>query len=209
MATATTLYDNARRFMLNGTVDVDTDDIRVALLASTYMPLPGTAAWNAATVYATYTVVTVAGKFYEAVVGGTSSGSIPFFSGISGALTTDNTVTWYCWGYAPPSAHSIFANVSANELPTAGGYTAGGVSLTSKALTQVGRGCVFTAAPITWTGATFSARYAVVYKLGTANAVVNPLIAYILLDDLNADVTAPVSAAFTLAWSSAGIFSFK
>lgn len=209
MATATTLYDNTRRFLIDGTIDIDTDTIKVALLSSAYAPRPGAPAWNAATVYATYAVVVVSGKYYEAIVGGTSSGAIPFFSGVSGTLTADNTVTWYCWGFAPPSAHSIFADVSASELPTAAGYAAEGVSLSSKALTQVGRGCVFNAASVSWSGATFSARYAALYKLGTANAVVNPLIAYILLDDLNADVSAPVSAAFTLAWSSAGIFSFK
>lgn len=208
MATATIKYDLAIKYLLDGTVDLDTDTIRVALLAGTYNPRPGAAAWVAATVYAVNTVIISGGRYYEAVTGGTSSGTLPLFSTTVGATTADNTVVWYCWGYAPPSAHGVWADVSAHEISGAG-YTAGGVALAGKAVTLSGHGAVFSANTAGWTGALISARYAVVYKDGTANAVVKPLLCYILLDTDNVDVILPVAGAFNLTWLTGQVFSIN
>lgn len=208
MATQSLKYDLAIKYLLDGTVDLDTDTIRVALLTSAYNPRPGAAAWVAATVYAVNTIIISGGRYYEAIVGGTSSGALPFFNTTAGSITTDSTVTWYSWGYAPPSAHGVWADVSANEI-SGTGYTAGGVALAGKAVTLSAHGAIFSANTAGWTSALFTARYAVIYKNGTANAVVNPLLCYVLLDDTNIDVGIPVLGAFNLAWPAAGIFAIN
>ena len=207
MPTNTILYDTTRKFLGDGTIDFDTDTVKVALLTSGYNPRPGAAAWNATVTYALGTVIIYGGRYYEALSAGVSAGAVPLFPTIIGATITDNTVTWYCWGYAPPSTHSVFADVSASELPSAGGYTAGGAALTSKAITTVLRSARYSAGPVSWPGATFTVRYAVIYKVGTANALVNPLLLYVLLDSTNADVSVPVAAAFSLSWPVTGIFT--
>lgn len=207
MSTTTVLYDKARKYLTDGTIDFDTDSLRVALLLALYNPRPAAAAWNATSVYAAGTVILVAGRFYEALAAGTSSGAIPSFLGTAGDTTTDNTIIWYCHGYAPPSEHSVYADISPYELPTGGGYTAGGVAATGTAITQVLRSAKFSINNVTWTNATIAARYAAIYKLGTANSVVNPLICYVLLDDTNIDVTLPVPGNFSLFWSDSGLFS--
>lgn len=207
MATTTVIYDRTRKYLTDGTIDFDTDSLRVVLLLSSYNPRPAAAAWNATSVYAVGTVILVAGKFYEALTAGTSSGATPPFLGIVGGTTTDNTITWYCHGYAPPSEHLVYTDISPYELPTGSGYTAGGVTVTGAAITQVLRSAKFSINDVTWTSATITARYAVIYKLGTANSVVNPLICYVLLDNTNIDVAIPVPGNFSLFWSASGLFS--
>lgn len=208
MTTATIKSDYAIKYLLDGTIDLDTDVLKVALLTSAYDPRPGTAAWNAATIYAANMVVTSAGRYYEAIVGGTSSGALPLFSTTVGATTTDNTVTWYCWGYAPPSVHTVFGDVSADEI-SGTGYSAGGATMSGVAVTQSAHGAVFSASATEWPASAFTARYAVIYKSGTTNGVVSPILCYILLDDTGADVGTPVSGVFRLAWSSLGIFAIN
>ena len=200
------LYDPLRKYTMDGTVDLDTDVLKLALLDSGYNPQPSAAAWVAATSYALGTIIVVGGMFYEATVAGVSSGSQPVFPTTRGATLTENTVTWYCWAYSPPSAHAIFADVSAHEI-VAAGYTAGGAALTGAAVTVAGRSATFSADSVSWAAILCTVRYAVLYKEGTANGVVNPLIAYLLLDNLNIDVVVPVAALFTIEWTADGIFT--
>ena len=72
-----------------------------------------------------------------------------------------------------------------NELATANGYTSGGFTVTTN--TYVG--AKWKTDNIWWqTAATgFSARWMVIYKVGTANGVVNPVLGYVLLDATPAD----------------------
>ena len=208
MTTASILYDAARKYFLDGTVSPTTDTLKVALLSSAYNPRPSAAAWAPATVYALNTVIVSGGMFYEAIVAGVSSGALPAFPTIIDTTLVDNTTTWYCWGYAPPSQHAAFADVSANEI-VGTGYTAGGVTLTSVTVALAAHTATLSAASAQWTGALFTAHYAVIYKSGTANSIVNPLIGYVLLDITGVDVPAPVTALFSLVWSSAGIFTLS
>ena len=208
MAAITLLTDNARKYLLDGTVSLVSDTINVALLSSAYGPRPAAPAWANSTSYAVGFIVVIAGRYYECITAGYSSGSLPVFTVVVGGTTTDNTVTWYCWGYMPPPAQAIFGEVSAYEI-SGSGYTAGGVSMTAKAITTAARTTSFSAAAVTWTNATFTSRYAAIYKLGTANAVVNPLIAVVLLDVTNIDVPVPTTATFTLVWPLPGVFSFS
>lgn len=82
------------------------------------------------------------------------------------------------------------------------GYTAGGATLASAAVTQDNtndRG-VFDANDVSWTSSTITARGAVIYK-DTGTSTTSPLIGYV---DFGADKTS-TSGTFTISWSASGI----
>lgn len=207
MPSILSLTDSGGKYLMDGTVIFPTDTMKVALLTSAYTPRPGAPAWNGASSFASGTIIYTGGLYHECVVPGFTGGAMPLFSTVVGGLTVDNTVTWYCWGYMPPPSQGIWADVSAHEVVGAG-YTAGGYSLTGKAVTAVNRQVNIAADTVSWTGATITARYAAIYKLGTANSVVNPLVAVLLLNPDNTDnVTS--AATLTILWSANGIFTFN
>ena len=125
-------------------------------------------------------------------------------------LDTDSfKVTLHTSTYTPSaSTHTVYADLT-NELSTANGYTNTGAALGSVTWTRSGATVTFDAADTTWTasGGSIVARYAVIRKDGTANAIVSPLIAYILLDTTPADVTTTTGNTLTLAWNASGIFT--
>lgn len=142
------------------------------------------------------------GKFFANALGGETAGesvAIDYLSDtIKVALTTSS--------YTPnQDTHEFFSDVT-NELAASGGYTAGGETLGTKALTYSAAANTVTldAADVTWSAATFTYRYAVIYK-DTGTASTSPLIGYI---DLGAD-RSPSAADETLAFSSSGIFVFS
>ena len=100
--------------------------------------------------------------------------------------------------YAPDATvtgNSLFADVSANEISTAGqtGYTAGGIALATVVATGVTGGFKLSSSSPVWTAATGpipAHRYYVMYVLGTLWGRVNPLIGYFLGDSTPADIPA-------------------
>lgn len=101
--------------------------------------------------------------------------------------------------YTPDrDAHDFFDDVT-NELSTAGGYTAGGLALTGVTVGVDGTGhfAYVDADDAVWTGATFTARRAVIYK-DTGSAATSPLIGWV---DFGADQS-PSSQDFTIAWAA-------
>ena len=76
------------------------------------------------------------------------------------------------------------------------GYTAGGATLTSKAVTEATRVTKFDAADVEWTESTITARYAVLYE-GT-----NPLIWVDFGENKSSE-----SGTFKIAWNASGIFT--
>lgn len=85
-----------------------------------------------------------------------------------------------------------------NELATTGGYTQGGATLASKAVTEAAT-TKWDAADTAWTSATFTAYHAVIYD-STAG---NDLIASI---DFGGAKTV-AAGTFTIQWDSSGIIT--
>ena len=101
-------------------------------------------------------------------------------------------------------AHTVFADVSAFELnpATFTNYVAGGELLVNSTFAQAGGTATFDADDITWTGASITARFGVVYIDATAGAYAKPLLFYILFDDLPQDVS---REDFTIKWAPSGV----
>ena len=90
-----------------------------------------------------------------------------------------------------------WTDVSANELATAGNYTADGAILSTQGIT-VGATTKFDAADTTWANATFTAYHAVIY-----NATTGELIASIDF----AGAQSPAAVTFTIQWNASGIIT--
>lgn len=121
---------------------------------------------------------------------------------VSSAYTPDITAT----------GHSLWSEVSANEISGTNGYTTGGFGLTGVVAATAGNnGAKLSSGNATWTGtgagiAAF--RYAVFYYLGTLWGMTNPLIGYILCDNTPADIpiTTPAVSPLTITCPATGWF---
>jgi hypothetical protein len=127
-------------------------------------------------------------------------------------LDTDSfKVSLHSSSFVPTaSGDSVYADVS-DELSTANGYTNGGATLASVTWNRSGGTVTWDAADTVWTasGGSIVARYAVIRKVGTANSITDPLVAYVLLDTTPANVTATAGNTLTLQWHASGIFSLS
>lgn len=83
--------------------------------------------------------------------------------------------------YTPaPNTDATWTNISANELATGAGYTAGGVVLGSVTFTLATATATFTSASATWSSATFTCRYAVIVnRAGGSLASSDKLVGYV------------------------------
>ena len=105
--------------------------------------------------------------------------------------------------------HTIWADVSANEVATGDGYTTGGVALTTLALARTGPLTTWDADDITWANLTKTFKYGVIYLNDTVGAVVKPLIAVVDFD--NSSGTAEVTSGgidFQFIVAANGLFVF-
>jgi len=91
--------------------------------------------------------------------------------------------------------HQYFSSVT-NEV-SGTGYTAGGAALSSKLVNYDGTTNVMSlrAGSTTWSSATFTTRYAVIYK-DTGSAATSPLLGYV---DFGGDESVS-SGTFTITW---------
>lgn len=111
-------------------------------------------------------------------------------------------------GYTPNvETQTVKADIVANEISAANGYTAGGVTVAAtwvKSTTTV----TFDLADAVWTasGGSLTARYAAVYRDGTVNGVVDALVCYVLLDVTPADVVATAGNDLRVVWHANGVF---
>ena len=104
--------------------------------------------------------------------------------------------------YTPDfDAHDFFDDVSANEVGASGTYSAGGATL-SVTLTQdnTDNEGVFDATDVSWTSATITARYAIIYK-STGVSSTSPLIALI---DFGSNVSS-TAGTFAITFAAEGI----
>lgn len=110
-----------------------------------------------------------------------------------------------------PSTDEVWADVSANEIAAANGYSAGGGTLTGISLAQTSGTVKFTSSAFVWTasgGSIAAWRRAVVYYLGTLNSKVNPLVGYCLGDATPADIPATtVGNTLTFTPNASGILT--
>jgi hypothetical protein len=106
--------------------------------------------------------------------------------------------------YVPDQDTHRYKSSVTNEV-TGTGYTAGGAALTSPTFTYTAATNVLMldAADTSWSGATITARYAVIYDSTPATDATRPLIAYV---DFGADVTS-TNSTFQITWDAAGIVS--
>jgi hypothetical protein len=112
--------------------------------------------------------------------------------------------------YTPaPDTHKLWSDVSANELPTAGGYTAGGVALTGQTMTLTGAVSTFTAANVSWAAATLTAKYcALVHRAAGALVAGDLLLAYVDLNSGGGSLS-PTSGTLAVNWNASGICTFS
>lgn len=95
--------------------------------------------------------------------------------------------------------NSSFSDISANEI-SGTGYTAGGKTLTSQAVTvdNVGNGGVFDADNVSWTSASFTAAYGILNNT-TADFIMGCY-------DFGGDQTV-TAGTFTITFATAGIIA--
>jgi hypothetical protein len=110
--------------------------------------------------------------------------------------------------YTPaPNTDHLWSDVSANELTTAGGYTAGGVALSSVTDSLATATVTFTAANPTW--ASFTAgpfRYAVISRRAGGSLIAGDLL--LCYSDLTGSGSISGSGgSFTITVSGSGIFA--
>lgn len=99
---------------------------------------------------------------------------------LTSAYTPDVTVT----------GHSLWSEVSANEIAAGSGYSAGGIALTSLAAVALSGGFKFNSANAVWNASGGNIpvwRYGVLYVAGSLWSMTNPLIGYFLADTTPAD----------------------
>lgn len=99
--------------------------------------------------------------------------------------------------YTPDLTHSTLANVSANEIAGANGYTTGGQALQNVTWTRAAGVATFDSDNLVWnaTGGSITAHYLIVYDDTAAN---DELVGYGILDDTPADVVATAGNTFTV-----------
>lgn len=109
-------------------------------------------------------------------------------------------------GYTPNiDTHQVRADVSSTEYSTASGYTAGGVTLGSKTVTQddTNNRAAFDAADATWTSlgplSPATPSHAILWN-DTPTSPADPLICYVELG-----TTATNGGNYTIAWHANGI----
>lgn len=101
--------------------------------------------------------------------------------------------------YTPSKDHLTYADLSGEVSGT--GYTSGGATLTSQSVTRddTNDEAVFDAANVTWSSATITARYAVIYDTTNSNSLICCI-------DFGSDQSSS-AGDFTISWNANGIFA--
>lgn len=105
--------------------------------------------------------------------------------------------------------HTVWAEVSANEIAGGAGYATGGQPFANLSLARTGPLTTWNADALTWAALTKTFKYGVIYLNATVNSVVQPLIAVVDFDD-TAPTAEIVSSGvdFGFTPSAGGLFVF-
>lgn len=108
--------------------------------------------------------------------------------------------------HVPDADAEVFIDdVSANEVPASGTYSAGGVTLTKSSTTDdTDDEGVFDASDVSITGATISARYAAIYK-DTGTPGTSPIICVIDFGETKSSTT----GTFAITFAAEGILNLN
>jgi hypothetical protein len=113
-------------------------------------------------------------------------------------------VSLHTSAYSPSQNSDEFrSSTTASEVAATGGYTTGGIALTSP-VQLVGTNFIwaYDAADTVWPASTITARFAVVYDSTPATDATRRLI---LWQDFGVDVSS-TGGNFTITWATAGLF---
>ena len=113
--------------------------------------------------------------------------------------------------YTPALTHSTYSDISGTEVANGNGYTLGGDVCSNVTWSESSGTVTFDSDDPTWTasGGSIVARYAALVHIAAGSGVPqagDKLIAYSLLDNAPADVTAVSGADFTIQISANGYF---
>lgn len=134
-----------------------------------------------------------------------------------GTLDLDATTLWHMALFLSTSncndltlATPNFAALT-NEVAGSFGYSTGGVALTGITWTQTAGVVTFDVDPAQWTasGGSITARFAVIYRQGTYNAIVSPALCVCLLDTTPANVTVTSGNTLTITPNASGVFTLS
>lgn len=202
MAVSGTFYRNALAKVFNKEIDFDTDTLKVMLCTSAYTPNLDTDAYKSAVTNE------VAGTGYTATGAVLASPTIAYVPANSYGTQRANSTAYTAGQIVRPASGNGFlyqcstAGTSGGSVPT---YpTAIGQTVTdgTAVWTCVGSGIlVLDAADTSWTTATITARYAVIYDWSPATDATRPLIALI---NFGADMTS-TAGTFLITWDNSGI----
>ena len=108
-------------------------------------------------------------------------------------------------GYTFSAANTIWADASGSEVTNGAGYATNGAALASLSVTAVR----FDSADVTWTALTKTFRGGVLYINDTVNAIVKPLIGYVLFDNTGGGADISMAGGnFTYQINASGWITF-
>jgi hypothetical protein len=115
-------------------------------------------------------------------------------------------------GYTPALTHSTYADISSDEIANGNGYTTGGDFPGSVTWTESSGTVTFDSADPSWTasGGSITARYAVLVHVAAGSGVpqsTDKILAYCLLDNTPADVSAADGNDLTITLAATGYFT--
>lgn len=105
--------------------------------------------------------------------------------------------------FAGTSTDARYSDIT-GEVANGNGYTTGGATLASVTLVESSGTVTFDAADVVWTGATFAAKWAVIYNNTDAN---KGILGYVDLETSVGSGLSPSNGTLTVAWNAAGIFT--
>lgn len=106
-----------------------------------------------------------------------------FHDGTMNWVTDDFKLALVTSAHTLSNAHTVWADVSAHEVATGGGYTTGGLALANKTVTNEG----LFADDLLWTALNKTFRYGVIYRVGLVNGLTDPLFCRILWNTNDTD----------------------